>query len=213
MTDFEKEKKEYLTELKKHADTLDKMKNDNDGSEKGQKTIELIENPKDEKEIMVAEMFLSLVEDSYSILDRLFDDKLEEIPLENNYGIAFIIRTTNLLKEGKQISEPKIAPKEAAKIAYSLTVGFLTNMDEIIEYIGEKTGFDLDDEDDLERFNKVFEESKKIADSTNAAKKNLEDCTMEDLLEAKEFAKEYHKIVEAGIKKEEKPHTYTKRKN
>lgn len=203
MTDFEQRREEYFKKIKSKPEILEKIIVDNYNSEKGQKTLEIIMTPRNERELDAAEILYSMTSDLIMLLESYYNDELEEITLEENKGIKAYIDIIKGLKEGKE--EASLIPKEAtakeiAEILYSFVVALLFYSDDAVDYIAEKAGFDLSDDFVAQQFVVYYEKSKRIMDSGNSSEKDFEECTEEEIKAAKETAIEFHKRCEEGKK-------------
>jgi hypothetical protein len=133
---------------------------------------------------------------------------LREIPIEENHAVKMLIRAINSIQENEdtiEFPEEYETPEYAAKVLFDFTVLISGDPHETMEYIGNKTGFDLEDENDLAAFhiymNRASEAVKELR--PDKPKKDFCDCTVEDLESGKKFANAFHEYFEANKKEPE----------
>jgi len=203
MTNFEQRREKYFNMIKSKPEILDKIISDNNNSEKGQKSLEVLLTPRNERELDAAEILYSMTSDTIILVDKIYNDEIEEIPLEENKGINAYVRIIKELKEGKdeaKLYTDKTSPKEFAEILYGFIIGFVSNGEDIVEYIGTKSGFDMTDDFEQKQFSVYFDKARRIMDSKNASQKDLNECTDEEVANARLMAEEFHKCIEEGQK-------------
>lgn len=194
MSTFEERKKEYLKEVE------NLIKSGKTITPHDEKSAEIMFNPTNEKELDVAELLLQLLCDSFSLVEGLNFDEIKEIPNEENEGLNTYVKVMNSLKKGEKVSPiiKSISTKMFAKINYGLLVSSLVNSEESTIYIANKTGFDLDNEEDSEEFNSLFTRSKIILEAANFINKSFEECSDADIKKAQEYSNEFHRLCVEG---------------
>lgn len=215
MKDFEQRKIEYFKKLKENPELLDSiMKKTEEDNENNIRLTEIILDPKNERELDIAEMTYTFGSDMLSMMEDAFSDNLETIPLEDNLAVKYFVGIIKDAKENKNVNgesakktndkESKtIDVKEAARLAYDSFVGFFSEPEETVEYIARQCGFDLDDSIQLMQFQLYLNKAKLTLDKTNPTSRLVDDLSDEQVKEGKEFVDEFHRIYMSNKKEEE----------
>ena len=202
MTSFEVKREKYFKKIKGNKQLLVRIIHDNKDTEKGQEMLEVLLTPKNEKELSVAKILYSMVSDLVLLMDRYYGDELKEIPNEENEGLKTYIKTIKRLKNNEDIKEisKDETPEHGAKVLYDFIVASLTNSEGSLEYIAEESGFNLSDDLELAQFEVYMNKAKRIMEENNLTNKKYQDCSDEEIKNAKILAEEFHKCCEEGKK-------------
>jgi len=208
MSDFNERRINYLRTIRDNPKVTEKMLEAGNESDADIDSIKALIYPEDEKDLMFAETTYQTTNDLMEIAGRCVVGGIREIPVEENAAVKMIIQTINAIKEGKdKISFPEEynTPEYAAKVLFDFTVLISGDPIETMDYIGNKTGFDLSDEDEFNEF-KIYMESASEAVKElrpDIPQKAFADCTVEDLENGKKFALAFHKCFEENKKEPE----------
>ena len=205
MSNFEKEKEEFLEYVRKDEDILESIVNNNMNNPEGQKTLGIMFNPSNEKELLVSKTLYAMSSASLKLVNAAYFDEIEEIPFEENEGLKNTIKTIMKLKNGEEL-ERTFSTKDAAKYCYQYFVVLLTDMEEAMEYIAKETGFDLEDPIEGVQFSSYLDKVKEFNEGGKnlSDKKDLESVSMEKLNTSYEFALEFKRLAEEGINNHKK---------
>ena len=200
MKNFEQRKAEYLTKIKNNPDIISKFVVDKN-SEEGKKTIERIFDPKDEKELFVAETAFSLTSNFLLLFDKIRNDEVEEVQNADNIALQLYIEIIKALKNNeKEYAKcliENISPKDAARMMYETVISFSGgNSYDCIEYICDESGFDCWDENEVRTFYSYFEQAKDLISKNDRMAKELEDCTVEDFEHISEMVNELSRLCQ-----------------
>ncbi len=207
MSDFNERRINYLRTIRDNPKVTEKMLEAGNESDADIDSVKALIYPEDEKDLMFAETTYQTTYDLMELAGRSVVGALREVPIEENHAIDLIIRGINSIQETDTISFPEEyqTPEYAAKVLFDFTLLLSGNPREAMEYIGDKTGFDLEDENDLAAFhiymNRASEAVKELR--PDKPKKDFCDCTVEDLESGKKFANAFHEYFEANKKEPE----------
>lgn len=194
MKDFNERKKEYLNKLRENIYILDKITVDK-GDPQG--LMEKLLDPKDEEELKMMNMIITLFIDIFDLKERSSVGDVKKILLEENIGINYYIDIINKLKLKKDINLfEKINSIEAAEILYGFLTGTVSNSHEAICYIAEKTGFNLDDEIELRRFELYLDKANALFEKNNEFTSPINEKV--DIEDSFAFCKKFHELCEEG---------------
>ena len=200
MGNFKQRQIEYLTKIKNNPDIINKLIIDKN-SEKGQRTIRVLLDPKDEKELFVAESLFSMTANLLVLFDKIRNGEIEEIQNTENSALQLYIEIIDALKnEEKEYAEclvQSISPKDAARMMYETIISFAGyNSHNCVAYVANESGFDLRDEDEMINFYSYFEQAKELMNKNGSMSKDLDDCTTEDFEQASELVNEFSRLCQ-----------------
>lgn len=195
MEDFEERKAAYLNELREHTYILKDIKVDDGNYEK---VMGILINPKDETELAMANIIITFFVDASDLVDDICNYNVKQIPFSENIGISYYINIINELKSGKNVeSSIKIDEKEAAKVLYSYLVAFVGDTEDTIEFIADRTGFDLEDEIQLRQL-ELYLNKANVAFNKKDSFGDIEATDPIEIGRAKIFCDEFHTLCEEG---------------
>lgn len=212
MKTFEQKKEEYLEKLKEEPELIGNLVFNNNKTEMGQRTLELLFTPKNERELQVAEIIFSITKDMTDLLENISYDEVVVPPYDENEGLKTYIKMIRSLKETGSIEsaelDEKPNPKKEARVMYDFIVAIMDDSDEAVDYIAKSTGFDLEDVVEGAQFKVYMDKCQAIMDERNNYKnRDIEDLSDYELLYGKEYSLEFHELCKCGkkdYKKEEK---------
>ena len=227
MSTFEESKKEYLERLSTNMDFVNHLIEQKD--ESSRKTAKLLLDPRNERELRVANGTLTQKEDMVALTEAVLCGNVEEIPLEENKGIGFLINIINALVDQQNMAananapvdlkatlkhrlEPLNDPKEIARICYSLISGLAAKPIETVEYIQGKVKIDFENEIETAKFKLYLQESQAAIQSAapNPTAPSA-DMTDEGVETFEAYVNEFHELCEKGIQKgDEKGNPFVK---
>ena len=218
MSTFEESKKEYLEKLSTNMDFVNHLIEQK--NESSRKTAKLLLDPRNERELKVANGTLTQKEDMVALTEAALCGNVEEIPLEENKGISFLINIINALADQqnlaananapvdlkatlKQRLEPLNDPKEIARICYSLLSGLAAKPIETVEYIQGKVKIDFENEIETAKFKLYLQESQDIIQKAapDPTANPSSDMTDEEVAAFDAYVNEFHALCEKGIQK------------
>ncbi len=214
MSTFDEKRDEYLVKLLNHLDVMSKLL---EGSEdKNAKMRKLFLSPSNEKELRIADSLLTTTIDMKELIDAAMCGNVEEIPVEENEGVKFIVDTVEVIADAKnskveldalsleKLLESKIgniSTEAFAKITYDLMVGLIAQTEEVTDYLEEHV-YSLIDSDSFEETAAYLEKVK----ATLAKKQPSSEASPEMSEEAVEglenYVNSFHSLCERGIKKD-----------
>ena len=196
--DFKQRQEEYLTKIKNNPDIINKIIIDKD-TEEGKRSIEVIFNPKNEKELFVAEAMFSMTTNILDLFEKIRNGEIETIPNNENTGLRLYIEVIDALKNNeKEYAEYLVkstSPKEIARMLYETIIAFTTDDPyDCIKYIANESGFDCKTEYEIIDFYDYYEQAKELIDKNGNLSKDLEDCTTEDFELVDEVVNEFSRL-------------------
>ena len=196
MTEFEDRLGNYYMRLKNSNSLIQTIIKDKD-----EEKMRVFLYPKDEKELTTAEVILDFAEDFTDLLTRCITGQVENVPVENNPAIEFIIQVIKASRNNEQIKTIDQSDEEEAKLLYDIFVIMLSekSREEAVYYIADKAGFNLDNDKEAELLMYYIEKAKTLAPEGPSID-NLENAEMEKLEKTKRFVKAFHKCCEEGKK-------------
>ena len=201
MKSFEERREEYISNLRNNTDVLRKIVENNKEKEDGQKNIDMLLSPIDEKELRVASNVFTYFCDAILLTEHAADCNVKELPLGENLAGKLIAKLIIELKKGnrniKAITEG-IAPRSKASIMYDFLVGSCLMDEEFTLYLAQTTGFDLDDDLDLIMFYNYYTEATSLLSEPIQGIK-IESATEDDINNAEEYIYEFHRLVMEGL--------------
>lgn len=195
MTDFEMRKKKYLDELEENEEFLESYKAKNSSVE----ILEVIVDPKNERQLETAELALLIFNDTQKLLTYALEDELKPIPIEENVALEVVANLVNKMEKQEEILneiEKFKDPKFAALYVYHLTVGLLTDFEELTDALQERVNIDINSPVQGMRFRLLMDKAGKIANPDQTIKADISDEELEYL---KNYAREYEKLTSQGI--------------
>ena len=208
MEEFEKQKKEYLERVNANEDMLNKMKEKintscNDAEEK----IELITNPKNEKELVIAEALFTILEDILLLADRVNYKEVKEIPLDESKGAKALVNAMKAIMNNEEnvvVFDSTLPPVELAEQMYQVFVS-MSFGDELSDYLAKELNIDTDSLEDLEKYMAAWLKLiETLRNSKNKASDpicmTIENCTDKEIEDLIAFKNKFHELCENGKK-------------
>ena len=205
MSDFNERRYEYLRTIRNNPKVVEKMLEAGNESDADVESVQALIFPEDEKDLVFAESTYQITQDLMELAGRCVVGALREIPIEENHAVKMLIRAIKSIQENEdtiEFPEEYETPEYAAKVLFDFTVLISGDPHETMEYIGNKTGFDLEDENDFAAFKIYMDRASDAVKSLrpDKPKKNFEDCTVEDLESTKRFSNAFHTYFEENKK-------------
>ena len=202
MNNFEAKRELYYRKLRNNKELLNSIITETNKKENGQRNIEILVTPENEKELAIAEATFSLMGDMTFLIEQVLEDNIKSIPAEKNEVVKMFVRVINELKNGKTdvefISEDAPA-KLQARIIYELIVTLIMDAEGTFEYIAQKTGYDLEDELDKAQLQAYFNKAQRLSNKSGVSDKNFDDMTDKNVETLVEITKEIRKLIVDGI--------------
>ena len=198
---FNKRKQNYFSKLRKNIWVLNKLIDDNKENidENAKRTLEILLDPKNYDELNLAEALYSITFDMISLMNRLSDGTVKEIPFEENDGIKLFIDIINKLKNKCKTENVTMTIEPTAKMIYGFLVGFAEDTEGTIMYVADKTGFDLEDDLQMQQFMLYLEKAQAIFNSKSNKTNSVNEMpSKKDIEELTKFSNEFHKLCEDG---------------
>ena len=210
MKSFEERKKEYLERLQSNEELAAKIFKDYNKTEERKKRLALIFTPRNERELDLAEIMYSLLDDSYTLRDDIENKEIKIIPLEENEGFKVYVSVIKALYNGDNETALRLAEsivdKSNAKLLYGVGASSANDSGEIFEYICNELGINKDNVTSIIQLVVYLEESTQIMEEKSKTfdNKKPEEYTEEEIQQFREYAAEFHQLcVEGKIEKEE----------
>jgi len=111
----------------------------------------IINNPNNEMELELAQLYMQVFTEYYDLKGKLLIEKDREISVENNPAIEPLINIIEQLKNGKSlnsIDEPEAIKGQEGKFTYLFLISL--NSQTVKDYIQNKTGMELNNQDRAE---------------------------------------------------------------
>jgi len=198
MKSFEERRKEYFQNIRKYS----KLINDLKEKEGNERTVDILLYPKNELELEFANAYITYIEDTIKISANASCNNVETINLEESVYINYFSSIINAVSNNINIDEiNKINEKTIenncellAKICYEMIVIIITNPEQLSEYIYQKCGFNIEDQEQVIKFEKLMN------DVNKQLKPQLTPESKEDFKKFIAFVKSYHNYCIQGIK-------------
>lgn len=198
MESFEEMKIKYLDKIEQNPEIINRLILENSNSEDGKKALVILLNPKNEKELFLAETLYTMAYDFLLLVERINHDEIPEIQNSENRALHLYIMIIRALKNNNEeyakLITKNISSDESARIMYDFFVSFMLDANNCVEYIAEESYFDLAVENQLMKFIYYFEKAQTIMDEINSTKKNISNYTVEDFKRVKEFTIEFDRL-------------------
>ena len=208
---FEARKKEYLDELRSKIYLLDRI-NFKDNPELEQKGMELLLDPKTDKDLQAASIVFKLLYDTADLEDRSYNGNVKEIPLTENIGVNLLVEIINALKKDENTAPIfEKTRKNAAKALYGISVAYMNGLADTIEYIAQKCGYNIYDRLDLMQLKLYLDKAINLAKAEDPTTSHINILQVEKLDDLYNFYNEFHQLCEEG--KLEMGKIYKKRSN
>lgn len=206
MEDFEKRKKEYLDKINSNEKVFNEIKkriatscNDVEGR------IELITNPKNEKELRAAKAIYVVLEDCLTLTERVDFHEVKEIPFEESKGVKVLINAIGKVMNGDEnilVFDSKLAPEELAEQMYQVFVAMLDG-DSLIDYIGKELNVDFEKEEEIDKYSEAWLRTIEILKNTKSGDPIIaavNNCSEEEIDKLEVFRDKFHDLCEKGYK-------------
>ena len=202
MSNFQERREEYYNKLKNNKELLNTIIEAQNKKEKGQRNIEILVTPENERELSIAESLFSITNDTLFFVEQALDNNIKRIPAEENIALKIICRFINELESGK--TDIEFMPEDAtgklqAKIMYDLILSSVIDTEDVIKYIAKETGYDLEDKLDRVLLLLYISKAKRLSNESNVSEKNFDDMTDKDVETFTELAKEFRRLIADGI--------------
>ena len=213
MSDFEKKKEEYLEKLSTKTEIVTSLAKKDD--ERSRATLRILVDPRDEKELKVANYTLDFTEDCLNLVTSAACGNVETVPVEENEGLKAIAGIMKMLLSGEEVTsesmtskitnskKASLSPEKLAEIVYGMMVGFACDPEEALEFICEELGISLENEVDLIRLKVLLEESQAKMQAMQPNQNIYQNMTDKSVDEFVEFSEAFHSLCEKNIKKED----------
>ena len=201
MKSFEYELSKYKERLNDNIDIIRKIVLLNNDP----KRVELLLNPKDERELFIADKELNILLNIYSLIYASIDNSV--IKSEDSKTEELFVNIINAYKKGdKELLESiknkeilSLDMKSASKLVFDLICDVYSDQDQFIFDLAAKCGFDLNYELEALDFQNYLNMSKEVTDAKKIFPDNYEDATDEDINNLDEFDKYFQKLCEERI--------------
>lgn len=204
--EFEKRKQEYLERINSNEEILNEMKEHFRKSFKdAEDRIELIVNPKNEKELLLAEPLYTFFVDMLLLTKRIDNEEVIEIPFEESEGVQILTNSIRAIMNGDEditIFDSTLPPKVLAKHIYEVFVS-MADSDGLSNYIMEKLEINPRSLKELVsylnawlKFTEILQKFK----SNDPLSTDILNYTEEDLNRINEFTDAFHELCENGKK-------------
>ncbi len=209
MKSYEERKKEYLEKTQSNDDLATKIFDYYSKDEKGKERIALIFTPRNERELDIAEIMYSLLDDTFTLREDVENDRIKLIPLEENEGFKVYVNVIKSLYNGDRETALKycdiISDRKNPKILYEVGASGANDSSDIFDYICNELEIDKDNVASMIRLFIYINESTKIMEekTKNINDKKPEDYTEEEVQQYREYADEFHKLCVEGKKEKE----------
>lgn len=195
MENFNERKKAYIEKARSNPEIIEMIASNNGNVTMSDEMLELVIDPKNEKELTLAENILTTASDLSTLVINIALENVKSIPIKENSGLKVYADLINVVKENGDINKLKPNMKENARLLYEILVGTISEPEESMQYIAELSGFDLDNAFDKAKFNLCIN---KINKEGNTNIKFPKDYTDEEINEFLEFSAEFHKLCKEG---------------
>ena len=155
----------------------------------------IIVDPQNIMELELATLYMKAFTEYYSLKERLLMGKEREIPVENNPAIEPLISIINQLKSGKSldtIEEPDSIKGLEGKYTYLFLISL--NSQAVKEYIQNKTGIELNNQDRAEETKTFIDKVSLMPLFYKGIPKSVVD--QEIINEMKKYASQFHLCCE-----------------
>ena len=199
MESFKERKSRYYEKIKEHAEFFTKINYKDDG-----RMRELMLDPKDDKELAIADATFQMILDLNNLARNAQLGNIEPVDKENSFLINILVRIIKAYAASDEVEVnacrqelEELDSANAAKMIYDMLALFASSADEAVNYIAEKSGFDLDNVVDEMRFELYL---KKATDLANERKmldaKAIDTDDQIQLNQFLDFANELHRLCE-----------------
>ena len=166
MNNFEEKKQKYFDLLNNNLDLLNNLIEHN----KHKKSLKILLDPQTDKELLLAEKIFLFFKDAFDLVNNSLNGNVNEIDLKNSITINMYINIIKLLKNNnleelekiKKYLNYDINSSDAARIIYEYIILFITNTNDVINYIASESGFNLNEDKSSDEFNYYFNEAGNI---------------------------------------------------
>ena len=197
MIDFKTRRKYYIKKIASNPNMVKVLLSKDMKPE----VLKVIVYPMTEGQLEIAESVYTTMEKMNLLMEKAIEDELESIPVEENMAIEILSNTINKLVNGEDPSpvlESLKDPKNSALYVYHMTVAMLTEPEDMIEALTDKTGFDFDDPIQNTQFKLLMSEASKIANPDQTQKTDLTDDEMKFV---REYTAEFVRLCDGNNKK------------
>ena len=186
--DFESRKQEYLERLRNNFELFERMRFNESNESIFLLAREMILDPKNEEELLFAIFALDFADLSV----RAATGDVKPISIKDNIYVNLLVDVISSLKNGEDvkqmIEEAKMNP---AKCLYDYVVGLVDDTDATIDYLAEKTNYDIYDEFEFAQFLLYLDKANSLINISDFGPKT----SYEDIRFMRE---EFHRLCEEG---------------
>lgn len=185
MDDFLMKKEMYFDKLRNNYDVLQSILNSKDNE--GKPILRIILDPSTENELIYADSMFTMFTDLKALVETS-SFYSEQPDYENilfiDYMERLIIALKNRDKEeikkiGIEIKENN-SPEYAGELVYGAMRALIYNVDEVLNYLAEKTGFDVYDDIQYAQFQVYFQEANETFNKLSGQPIKTDDFNCED---------------------------------
>ena len=197
MSDFKTRRKNYLKKIASNPNVVEILLSKDMKPE----VLKVMICPRNEGQLEIAESVYTTIEKMNLLMEKAIEDELKSIPVEENMAIEILSNTINKLVNGEDPSpvlESLKDPKNSALYVYHMTVAMLTEPEDMIEALTDKTGFDFDDPIQRTQFKLLMSEASKIANPDQIQKTDLTD---DEIKFVREYTAEFVRLCDGNNKK------------
>ena len=206
MENFENKYKTYNDKLKNNIEIIRKLIE----AEYDTDCIRIIIDPKNEEELLIADATITYLIDILAIFENITSGNIENIDLKNSFIIDFYIKAIRELKNNPNSTLEEtignLDPAVHAKLIYDFLTTFANYQNKAYEIIAEKTGFDLDDDLSLIKFQLYVAKIKELGEKRELGLANIAKIltNKNDLNTYVEMSQHLHELCLNGLNKEPK---------
>ena len=214
MESYDKRRTEYTERLLQNLDLVKSLIDDKEGEEKT-RFANILFAPCNELELRYAYAFIQSAVDFKNFKMKLQFDLIEEIPLEENEGIKWIVKIVKNATDVESLNlcfdeEP---PEEMAKILFGLFGALVGNQEEAYKQIAIQLGYDPDNEEETDKLNELLEGVKDTLETATQLHQPsiTENLTEKNVSDFEKFTECFHNLCEEhDLDKEDNLGTYIK---
>lgn len=144
MSSFEENKEKYLNRVSENIEMLELM-----GNNSNNKLIELLIDPKDDKQLIVADCNLRSIQDLTELSKAVKAGRIKKIPFKENDIFKSFVALVKMVYNGEEIDNNNIynsnkTGKEYAREIFYFISSFAGNIEEIVNYIMDELNISSD---------------------------------------------------------------------
>ena len=194
MENFEERKIQYFKRLNDNPFILLNLYRNNEEAK-----INIILDPKTERELLIAESIITFTSDTIDIMENLDSINVSREELDNSITINLFVNIIYALKENdkdeinriKEYLSKNIDPDYAARLMFDFLVVFSSNIEEGINEIARRTGYSPYDEE----FNNYLSKANEITSSNNNTNFDFEN---EEIIDATiQMINKFHELYQS----------------